>query len=68
MPTFQVQLWPDEKWDQKPYLEIIAETAQQAAEKLYGKPLKAIGSNSQIRAQVHRLGEKRGASSIFYEG
>jgi hypothetical protein len=67
MPTFQVQLWPDGKWDQKPYQEVVAETAQEAAEKAYGKPLKTTGSNYQIRAQVHPLVGKRGASTIFYE-
>ncbi len=67
MPTFQVQLWPDGKWDGKPYQKVDAETAKAAAEKLYRKPLKENGSNFQIRAQVLRLSFPSGNPTIFYE-
>jgi hypothetical protein len=45
MATFQVQLWPDGKWDGMPYQKVEAATAKEAAEKLYGQPLKETGSN-----------------------
>jgi hypothetical protein len=67
MPTFQVQLWPDGKWDGKPYQKVEATTAKEAAEKLLGQPLKEAGSNHQIRAQVRRLTYRSGNSAIFYE-
>ena len=52
MATFQVQLWPDGKWDGKPYQKVEAATAKEATEKLYGQPLKEAESNYEIRAQV----------------
>src|SRR5271154_2947562 len=30
MPTFQVQLWPDGKWDQKDYVKVDAATEKEA--------------------------------------
>ncbi len=67
MQTWHVKLWPNGKWDGKPSQEVEAETPQEAAEKLYGKPLKATGSNFQMRAQVHRVLAPRGAPESFYE-
>ena len=67
MQIFQVQLWPDGKWDGKPYQKVEAATAKEAAEKLYGKPLKESGSNHLIRAQVHGSSAKRELPLIFYE-
>jgi hypothetical protein len=45
MAVFQVQLWPNGKWDGKDYQRVEAKTAQEAAEKLYGGPLSEKGSN-----------------------
>jgi hypothetical protein len=52
MQNWHVTLWPDGKWDGKPSKEVEADTAKEAAEKLYGTPLKATGPNFQMRAQV----------------
>ena len=67
MATFQVQLWPDGKWDGKPYQKVEAPTAKEAAEKLYGQPLRGDGSNYQMRAQVRRMAYRSGNSIVFYE-
>jgi hypothetical protein len=66
MPTFQVQLWPDGKWDQKDYVKVDAATKKEAAEKVYGKPLSDKGSNYQMRARVHSS-VARGSATIFYD-
>ena len=67
MQTWHVKLFPDGKWDEKPSQEVEAETSKEAAEKLYGKPLTATGSNFQLRAQVVRVLAPRGTPEAFYE-
>lgn len=66
MPTFQVQLWPDGKWDGRDYRKVDAATRKDAAEMIYGKPLSERGSNYQIRAQVRPL-IPRGGATVFYD-
>jgi len=67
MTTFQVQCWPNGKWDGKDYQRVEAQTAQEAAEKLCGGPLIERGSNYKIRARVRILGDIRTTGYIFYE-
>lgn len=67
MSLFQVQLWPNGKWDGKDYQKVDAESAKEAAEKLYGSTLSERGSNFKIRARVRRLGDIKTTGSIFYE-
>jgi hypothetical protein len=67
MSLFQVQLWPNGKWDGKDYQKVEAESAKEAAEKLYGSALSESGSNFKIRARVRRLGDIKTTGSIFYE-
>lgn len=67
MEIYQVQLWPDGKWDGKPYQKVEAKSERAAAEKLYGRPLAAQGSNYKIRARVRRLSNLKSTATIFYE-
>ena len=67
MAIFQVQLWPDGKWDGQDYQKIEAETAKEAAEKLYGGVPSDEGSNYKIRAQVRRLGGIKSNATIFFD-
>jgi hypothetical protein len=55
MQTYQVQLWPDGRRDGKDYQQVQADSAKEAAEKLYGHPLKETGTNYQIRAHVRSI-------------
>jgi cysteinyl-tRNA synthetase len=64
--SYWVQLWPDGKWDRKPYQRVNAISPKEAAEKLYGGPLHEAGSHHQIRAQVRIAGLSSGL--VFYEG
>ncbi len=68
MTTFQVQLWPEGRWDGQPYQKVEAATPKEAAEKLYGKPLQDRGANFQIRAQVRVPSPPGQLPIIFYEG
>jgi hypothetical protein len=67
MATFYVQLWPDGTWDQEGYRQVEALSAQEAAEKLYGRTLQDRGSNSQIRAQVRSFFGAKHSPVVFYE-
>lgn len=67
MITFQVQLWPDGKWDGNDYRLVDAESPKEAAEKLLGATLSEGGSNFKIRARVRRLGDIKTQGWIFYE-
>jgi len=67
MAIYQVQLWPDGKWDGKDYQRVEANSAKEAAEKLYGGELSEKGSNYKIRAQVRLLGELKAHPTVFYE-
>ena len=64
---FQVQLWPAAKLGGNRYETVEADNAKEAAETLYGKPLKEWGSNLQRRAHVHPLIWPRGDAIFFYE-
>src|SRR5262249_40959768 len=63
--TYWVQLWPNGKWDGKPYQRVNAITPKEAAEKLHGGPLRETGGSHQIRAQVRIAGQSSGIA--FYE-
>jgi cysteinyl-tRNA synthetase len=63
--TYWVQLWPNGKWNGKPYQKVDAISPREAAEKLHGGPLREAGSNHQIRAQVRIAGKSSGI--LFYE-
>lgn len=65
MSAFHVQIWPAGE-SPKAYEEVQAETAKEAAEKLYGKPLRDEGFLHQLRAIVRPLGEV-GETASFYE-
>jgi hypothetical protein len=65
MQTFQVQIWP-EGMSPKAYQEVEANTEQEAAETLYGKPLREEGFLHQLRAIV-RASDGSGATVSFYE-
>ena len=67
MPTFRVRLWPDGKWDFQPYQNVEAETAKEAVEKLYGKPLRERGRSTQLRATVHPAVPTRKFPIGFYD-
>ena len=67
MEKFRVQLWPDGKWDGKPYEDVYASNAKEAAEKLYGRALSDRGANSKIRAHVKQIIGGKTISPIFYE-
>jgi hypothetical protein len=67
MATFQVQLWPDGQWDQKPFRKVDAATPKEAAEKLYGKPLRERGANALIRARVWSLSRPNAQALVFFE-
>ena len=62
---YLVRLWPNGKWDGKPYQKVYACSLQEAAEKLYGSLLRKQGNSAQIRAQV-RFG-LRSIGTVFYE-
>jgi hypothetical protein len=66
MAVFQVQHWPDGKWDGKDYKHVEAATAKDAAEKECGCSLSERGGRHQIRAQVRSLDDFRAAPMIFY--
>lgn len=63
--TYWVQLWPDGKWDGKPYQQVNAGSPKEAAEKLHGGCLHEQGGRYQIRAQVRIAGVSSGTA--FYE-
>jgi hypothetical protein len=67
MEVYQVQLWPDGKWDGKPYQQVEAPSEKAAAEKIMGRPLATKGSNFKIRARVRPFGRLIGEATVFYE-
>ena len=67
MQTYQVQLWPDGKWDGRPYQKVEAPSEKAAAEKIYGRPLVQQGNMARIRARVRALANLQRTATIFYE-
>lgn len=67
MDVYQVQLWPEGKWDGKPYQKVEAPSEKAAAEKVYGRPLASRGSNFKMRARVRPFGRLISPATIFYE-
>ena len=67
MAFYQVELWPDGKWDNLPYRKTEARSPKEAAEKRYGKPLLDHGPQSRVRAMVRRLDRPSENSMPFYE-
>ena len=67
MTTFQVQLWPNGSWNGNPYARVKATTPEEAAERMYGRPLVDRGANFQIRAIVRVLGRTRSTPIVLYE-
>jgi hypothetical protein len=67
MQTYQVQLWPDGKWDGRPYQKVEAPSEKAAAEKIYGRPLVQLGNMARIRARVRALANLQRTATIFYE-
>jgi len=65
MRAFHVQIWPEGE-SPKAYQEVEAETEKDAAEKLYGKPLREEGFLHQLRALV-RTSDGTGGAVSFYE-
>jgi hypothetical protein len=65
MAIFQVQLWPNGKWDGNDYQRV--EAAKEAAEKVYGNSLTDTGRNHKIRALARSLSEVTSNSTLFYE-
>jgi hypothetical protein len=63
--NYWVQLWPDGRWDGKPYKQVDASSPKEAAEKLYGRSLQEQGGRHKIRAQVRIPGMSSGIA--FYE-
>jgi hypothetical protein len=69
MQTWQVQLWPNGTWDGKPYQRVDADSAKEAAERLYGSPLVEAGQMHKIRARVRPLIASGAIQqpTVFYE-
>ena len=59
-------MWPEGTWKYEPSQVVEAETAKEAAEKLYGKPLREHGKSAQLRATVHPPGPPRKFPIGFY--
>jgi hypothetical protein len=66
MAIFQVQLWPNGKWDGSDYQKVEAGSAREAAERAYGSALTETGSNYKIRALATSLSDKKGSSTVFF--
>jgi hypothetical protein len=60
-------LWPDGTWKYEPSQDVEAENAKEAAEKLYGRPLRERGKSTQLRATVHPPASTRNFPIGFYE-
>lgn len=67
MRSFQVKIWPNGNWDGNEHQNVDAKTAQEAAETIYGKPLKSAGSSHQLRVKVRDGVGLRGQETLFYE-
>ena len=67
MQLFHVQLFADGAWSKGNYQQVQADTKKQAAEILYGKPLKETGPVSKLRAKVRGLRENDVVATLFYE-
>jgi len=67
---YQVQHWPDGRWDrQHNWQKIEAGSEKEAAEKVCGFALAQTGMLGQLRARVLRLGDLRQRSATeFYAG
>jgi hypothetical protein len=61
---YRVKLWPNQRFDR--HVKVDANSAREAAEKLYGHPLDAVGSNAQLCASVLTEGP-RSRPEYFYD-
>jgi hypothetical protein len=49
---YQVQLWPNGRWDQQPWRKVAASNEDEAAFKATGEQLSKVGPHNKIRARV----------------
>jgi len=52
MHIYQVQLWPNGRWDQQPWRKVAASSEDEAAFKATGERLSKDGHHAKIRARV----------------
>jgi hypothetical protein len=64
MPMFRVQIWPEGEGP-KSYETVEAETEKDAAERIYGRPLREEGMLHQLRAVVRPLDDPRKTVSLY---
>jgi hypothetical protein len=62
MSIFQVRLFPEGE-----YQKVVAATALEAAERLYGRELSEVGRKDQLRVMVHEMifGESAASHSLI---
>jgi hypothetical protein len=64
MSAFRVQIWPRGE-EPKAYVSVEAESEKDAAEMLYGKPLREEGMLHQLRAIVKPLNAPHSPVSLY---
>ncbi len=64
MATFQVRRFPEND----DYQKVEAQTAKEAAEKVYGRALSEVGTNGELRILVHpMMWPRRPSPMLFYD-
>jgi hypothetical protein len=52
MQMYQVQLWPNGRWDRQPWRKVAASNEDEAAFKATGEQLSREGQHAKIRVRV----------------
>jgi hypothetical protein len=66
MDMYQVQLWPNGRWDQQKWRLVAARNEAEAAYKVTGERLGEEGERRKLRLRVRRLGNGPPPATAFY--
>ena len=66
MDMYQVQLWPNGRWDRQPWRKVAARNEDEAAYKATGERLSKEGRQGKIRARVIKHAAYGPPATAFY--
>jgi len=68
MHIYQVQLWPNGRWDRQPWRQVAASNEDEAAFKATGERLSKAGNHAKIRARVIKHAAYGPPATVYYAG
>ncbi len=63
---YQVQLWPNGRWDQQPWRKVAASNEDEAAFKATGERLSKVGPRDKMRVRVIKHAAYGPPATVYY--